>query len=101
MQSVRAISATNTGDTLSRSFRSLLVEFILLFEPISPRFVSFLVGRRLKEWKNKGLIDDYEAKTKRIGKFHYKIYLDLDLTPEQASRILRGTLIQALKRIRR
>ena len=73
----------------------------LLFEPISPRFVSFLVGRKLKEWKNKGLIDGYKAKTKRIGKFHYKIYLDLDLTSKQASRILRDTLIKTLKRIRR
>ena len=86
---------------MSRSFSSLLAKFILLFEPISPRFVSFLVGRKLKEWKNKGLIDYYKTKTKRIGKFHYKIYLDLDLTQEQASRILRDTLIQALKRIRR
>jgi len=95
------ISVTNVGDTLSKIFPSLLTEFILLFEPISPRFVSFLVGRKLKEWKNKGLIDGYQTKTKRIGKFHYKIYIDLDLTPKQASRILRDTVIQALKRIRR
>ena len=80
---------------------SLAVKFILLFEPISPRFVSILLGRKLKEWENKGLIDNYKAKTRRIGKFHYKIYLDLDLTPEQASRILRDTSIQVLKRIRR
>ena len=73
-------SVASVGDTLSRRLPSLLTEFILLFEPISPRFVSFLVGRKLKEWKNKGLIDGYKAKTKRIGKFHYKIYLDLDLT---------------------
>ena len=88
-------------ERLPKSFSSLLVRFILLFEPISPRFVSFVVGRKLKEWKKKGLIDYYKTKTKRIGKFHYKIYLDLGLTPEQASRILRDPLIQALKRIRR
>ena len=86
---------------MSRIFSSLLARFILIFEPISPRFVSFLVGRKIKEWKNKGLIDQYKTKTKRIGKFHYKIYFDVDLTPEQASRILRDPLIQALKRIRR
>jgi hypothetical protein len=86
---------------LPRSFRSLLAKFILLFEPISPRFVSFLIGGKLKEWKNKGLIEYYKTKTKRTGKFHYKIYLDLGLTPEQASRIVRDPLIKALKRIRR
>ena len=86
---------------MSKRFPSLLVGFVLLFEPISPRFVSFLVGRKLKEWKSKRLINGYKTKTKRRGKFNYKIYLDLDLTQEQVSRILRDTLIQALKRIRR
>ena len=72
----------------SRLF-SLLVRFGFIFEPISPRFVSFFLGRKLKEWKNKQLIHDYKTKTKRIGKFHYKIDMDLDLTPEQAKSMLR------------
>ena len=86
---------------MSTAFSSILTKFVLLFEPISPRFVSFLLGRKLKEWKKKGLVDDYKTRTKRIGKFHYKIYVDLDVTPKQASRMLRDTLVQALKHIRR
>jgi len=76
-------------DRMSSRFFSLLVRFGFIFEPISPRFVSFFLGRKLKEWKNKRLIDDYKTKTRRIGKFHYKIDMDLDLTPEQAKSILR------------
>ena len=35
----------------------LLIRFALLLEPISPSFVSFWLRRKLKSWKNKGLID--------------------------------------------
>ena len=76
-------------DRMSSRLFSLLVRFGFIFEPISPRFVSFFLGRKLKEWKNKQLIHGYKTKTKRIGKFHYKIDMDLDLTPEQAKSILR------------
>ena len=83
------IGNIEVGNKLSASFSSLLARLIPLFEPISPRFVSFFLRRKLKEWKNEGLIDGYKARTKRIGKFHHKIYVDLDLTPEQTNRILK------------
>ena len=84
----------------SRLF-SLLVRFGFIFEPISPRFVSFFLGRKLKEWKNKQLIHDYRTKTKRIGKFHYKIDIDMDLTPEQSKRVMRKLVRSNSQRIRR
>lgn len=84
-----------------RAFSSILAALIPVFEPISPRFISFLLRRKLKEWKNVGLIDGYRTRTKRIGKLHHRIYLDLDLTLEQANRILRDMLIRVSKRIRR
>jgi len=84
----------HAGDRMSSRFfsrgaRAILVRVAFIFEPLSPRFISFFLGRKLKEWKNKRLIDDYNTKTERIGKFHYKIDMDLDLTPEQAKSILR------------
>ena len=75
--------------------------FVLFFEPISPRFISFWLRRRLKEWKRKGFIDSYRIKTQRIGKFHYRIDIDLDLMPRQASSMLEDTLIRILRRIGR
>jgi hypothetical protein len=97
----QVVSSIGNGCKLSTSFSSLLVRFVLFFEPISPRFVSFLVRRKLKEWKNKGLIDGYKTKTRRISKFRYKIEVDLDLAQKQANWILRDTLIRILRRIRR
>jgi hypothetical protein len=79
----------------------LLARFALFFEPISPRFVSFWLRRRLKKWKNRGLIDDYKVKTRRIGKFHYKIEVDFDLSPEQTDYILSDMLIRIVKTLRR
>jgi len=57
--------------------------------------------RKLKEWKRKGVIDGYKVKTKRVGKFHYRIDVDLDFTPQQANWILRDTLIRIFKGKRR
>ena len=33
--------------------------------------------------KKFGLISDFSSKTKRLGRFHYLIVVDLDLTPNQ------------------
>ncbi len=82
---------------MSSRFYSLLARFVFTFEPISPRFISFFLGRKLKEWKNKRLIGDYKTKTRRIGKFHYKIDMNLDLTPEQAREILRNLVTDTQK----
>jgi hypothetical protein len=89
MHILLASSKLMVEDRMSSRLFSLLVRFGFVFEPISPRFISFFLGRKLKEWKNKRLIDDYKTKTRRIGKFHYKIDMDLDLTPEQAKSMLR------------
>jgi hypothetical protein len=68
----------------------------LFFEPISPRFISLLLRRRLSEWEREGLIAGSKTKTRRIGKFHYRVEVDLDLTQQQANRILAATLARVL-----
>jgi hypothetical protein len=45
------------------------------------------------------MIDDYNVKTRRIGKFHYKVEVDLDLRQQQADWMLRDTLVRMFKRI--
>lgn len=86
---------------MSTDFSSVFARLVLFFEPISPRFISFWLRRRLKEWKRKGFIDSYRIRTQRIDKFHYRIDIDLDLMPRQASSMLEDTLIQILRRIGR
>lgn len=55
----------------------------------------------MKEWKRNGFIDSYRIRTQRIGKFHYRIDVDLELMPQQASCMLEDTLIRILRGIGR
>ena len=82
-----------------RVFRQLL-RAAFVFEPLTPRVVSYYLARRLKKWKQQGLILDYKTRTKRLGKFHYKTQIDLDLNSDQAVHIF-GDLSNKLKRVRR
>jgi hypothetical protein len=81
-----------------RWFAPLLIRLFSIVEPLTPRAVSYYMGRYLRNWKNNNLILDYKIRTLRLGKLHYKIIVDLDLTPKQADRILSQQLLQALKR---
>jgi hypothetical protein len=72
----------------------------LFFEPISPRFISFLLRRRLGEWEREGLIAGSKTKIRRIGKFHYRVEVDLDLTQKQANRMLTATMARILKKVK-
>jgi hypothetical protein len=76
----------------------VLVRLFPVIEPLAPRYVSYYIRRYLRDWKNRDLILDYRTRARRLGKFHYKIVVDLYLTPNQTSRILRQRLFQAFKR---
>ena len=84
---------------MSASVSYVLARLASFFEPISPRFISFLLRRRFGEWEREGLVAGSKIKTRRIGKFHYRIEVDLDLTQQQANRILTATLTRILKKI--
>ena len=71
-----------------------------LFEPLLPRYISTNVRKRLKDLKQRGVILDYKTKTRRLGKLHYKIAVDLDLTQEQMTLILRELSDQARRTLR-
>jgi hypothetical protein len=65
-----------------------MVRAAFIFEPLAPRFISYYLGQRLKDWQEQGRISEFATKTKRLGKFHYKIVVDLDVTSEQARQLL-------------
>jgi hypothetical protein len=83
-----------------RIFRRF-IEFVSVFEPLAPRAISYYMRRRLGEWKQQGLISGYETRTQRLGKFHYRIEVDLDLTPKQTLYVLRDLFPNKLKSVRR
>jgi hypothetical protein len=89
-----------TASAGERVFRRL-IEFVLVFEPLAPRAISYYMRRRLGEWKRQGLISEYEARTRRLGKFHYKVEVDLDLTSKQTLHVLRDLFPNELKSVRR
>jgi len=76
-------------------FVPLLAIAFPLFEPLLPRYISANVRKRLKDLKQRGVILDYKARTRRLGKLHYKIAVDVDLTQEQMALILRELPDQA------
>jgi hypothetical protein len=78
-----------------------MVKLAFVFEPLAPRAISYYFTRTLKEWKKQGLISEYKAKTRRLGKFHYKIEINFDLTSNQALHVLDDLLLNQLESERR
>ena len=73
----------------------LLATAFPLFEPLMPRYISANVRKRLKNLMQQGVILGFKTKTIRLGKLHYKIAVDVDVTPEQAALILRKISIES------
>jgi hypothetical protein len=86
---------------ISQRFFSLMVKAAFIFEPLAPRVILYYLTQRLKEWKKQGLISEFETKTRRLGKFHYKIEVYLDVTSKQALHVLDDLLPNQLKSVRR
>jgi hypothetical protein len=77
------------------------VRAAFFFEPLAPAAVSFYLSRRLNQLKEQGLISDYKTQTHRLGKFHYRIEVDLDVNSGQALYILNELLPNQLTGVRR
>jgi hypothetical protein len=73
----------------------------LVFEPLAPTAITVYLNQQLQKYKNAGAICNYKAHTKRLGKFHYRIQLDLDLTGKQAIHLLGNVFPRQFKRFRR
>jgi hypothetical protein len=58
------------------------------FEFFFPQFIGYFIGQKLKEYKQKGWINDYKVKSKRKGKHNYFFDVDLFLDIEKGGEIL-------------
>jgi hypothetical protein len=79
----------------------VLLRVAFAFEPIAPPAITYFVSRRLNQMKQQGLISAYKAKTRRLGKFHYRVEVDLDLTGKQAFHVIDDLLPSQIKHLRR
>jgi hypothetical protein len=71
---------------------NFLFRVALAFEPLAPRAISFVLSRELNGWKQEGLIDDYKIHSKRLGKFHYKIEVDFEVSRNQVHHFFTNVL---------
>ena len=67
---------------------SVLVKLAFRFEIFFPQAFQLFLTRKLKEYQGKGVISDYAVKTKRMGKYHYFLEMDLFLNTTTGGEIL-------------
>ena len=93
------------GESVSDSFIEstvrVLLRVVFVFEPLAPTAITRLVNQQLHRYKEAGAVGDFKTKTKRLGKFHYRIEVDLDLTGMQAAHLLANIFPKQLNRFRR
>ena len=78
-----------------------LLRIAFAFEPLAPTAISYFLVRYLRDWERKGLISDYRAHTKRLGKFHYKVEIDVEVNEKQAHYVLVHLLPKRFKTLGR
>ncbi|MCW4017639.1 MAG: hypothetical protein NWF00_02985 [Candidatus Bathyarchaeota archaeon] len=71
------------------------------FEPLAPTAITFFINQRLSPLRDSGKIGNYKTKTRRLGRFHYIIEVDLDLTGKQAVYLMDTLLPERYNFLRR
>ena len=62
---------------------SVFSKIAFRFEFLFPQLIGYFVGQKLKNYKEKGILEDYKIKSKRKGKYHYFFDVDLFLKIEK------------------
>jgi hypothetical protein len=91
----------SVSESLVDSAIQVLMRVAFVFEPLAPTAITVLMNRELHRFKEAGRIGEYKAHTKRLGKFHYRIEIDLELTGMQAIHLLGNLFPKQLSRFRR
>ena len=74
-----------------RIFESIVAVFSKIafrFEFFFPQFIGYYLGQKLKDYKQKGWIEDYKLKSKRKAKYHYLFDVDLFLKIDEGGENL-------------
>ena len=91
----------SVSESLIESALRVLLRVVFVFEPLAPTAITVLMNQQLHRFKEGGVIGDYKTHTKRLGKYHYRIEIDLDLTGMQAIHLLGNLFPTQLSRFRR
>jgi len=88
-------------ESLVDSAVRVLMRVAFVFEPLAPTAITVLMNQQLHRFKEAGAIGDYKTRTKRLGKYHYRIVMDLDLTGMKAAHLLGNLFPKQISRFRR
>jgi len=88
-------------ESLIESAFRVLLRVVFVFEPLAPTAITVLMNQQLHKFKDAGAIGNYKTKTKRLGKFHYRIVIDLDVTGMQTIHLLGNLFPKQLSGFRR
>jgi hypothetical protein len=91
----------SVSESLIGSAVRVLMRVAFVFEPLAPTAITALMNQQLRRYKDVGAIGKYKTHTKRLGKYHYRIEMDLDLTGMQAAHLLGNLFPKQLSRFRR
>jgi len=91
----------SVSESLIESAVRVLLRVAFTFEPLAPTAIKVLVNQQLHRYKEAGAIGDYKTKAKRLGKFHYRIEVDLDVTGMQAVHLIANLFPKQLSGFRR
>ena len=91
----------SVSESLISSAVRVLMRVAFVFEPLAPTAITALMNQQLHRFKEAGAISNYKTHTKRLGKYHYRIEINLDLTGKQAIHLLGNLFPKQLSRFRR
>ncbi len=91
----------SVSEALITSVIRVLLRVTFVFEPLAPTAITIALNRQLHRYKEAGIIGNYKTKTKRLGKFHYRVVIDLDLTGMQAIHLLANLFPKQISPFRR
>jgi len=78
-----------------------LLRLILLFEPLAPTAIGYFLSRQMRDWERQGLINSFSTHTKRLGKFHYKVEVEVQVNEKQVHYILSHRIAEQLNALGR
>lgn len=94
-------NGNSVSESLLESVIRVVLRVVTVFEPLAPTAITVLMNRQLHRYKEAGAIGKYKTKSKRLGKYHYRIEIDLDVTGMQAIHLLGNLFPSQLSRFRR
>ena len=89
------------SESIIESSLRVLLRAVFILEPLAPTAITILTNRQMSRFKNRGIIGNYKTVTKRLGRFHYRIQIELDLTGPQAVHLLSNLFPNQLRVLRR